>query len=171
MKKGVFVGRMCPIHLGHEEIIKKMVGECNADCLVIIGSSNAPMSLRHFFSYEERRRFIRKLFPEVAMVGLPDYPTDEEWLVALDDILLVAGINPGEAVFYGGCEEDIRFFLEAGRKYSLLNRFTGETPKISATEVRDALVHNRDLARLLSPAVAEEVKNTFRFKWEVLKKM
>lgn len=115
--KEIFVGRMCPIHLGHEEIIKKMIKECGENSLVIVGSSNAPISLRHFFSYEERRGFVKKLFPEVAVAGLPDYPTDGEWLTALDDIIAIAKVNPREAVFYGGCEEDIRFFLEAGKKY------------------------------------------------------
>lgn len=169
--KGIFVGRMCPIHLGHELVIKEMNRECGNNSLVIIGSSSAPISLRHFFSYEDRRGFLRRMFPDQKVVGLPDYQTDQEWLTAMDDILVVAGINPAEAVFFGGCEEDIRFFLEAGRKYKILNRFTGETPKISATEVRDSLIHNRELDGLLNPIIAEEVKNTFRCKWEVFKKI
>jgi cytidyltransferase-like protein len=171
IKHGVFVGRFCPMHLGHEAIIRKMLDESESP-LIVIGSSNNSPSMRHFFSYEERRNLIRKVFPDVPIVGLPDYSDDKIWLTALDDILSISGADPSNSItFFGGCEEDVRFFFEAGRTCVLTNRFDGSTPKISATEVRDALIHGRSLENLLNPAVVEDVKILFTEKWEKFKKM
>jgi nicotinic acid mononucleotide adenylyltransferase len=172
MQFGVFVGRLCPPHAGHEVVVRKMVEDCGAgNCLVVIGSDNSPMSLRHFFSYEERRGFLKAIFPEVRVVGLADFPTDGEWLTALDDLIRLAGSSSEDAVFYGGCEEDVAYFVGYGRKVSILNRFDGTTPKVSATEVRDALIHGRSLDGLLNPQLAEAVAKTFRHKWEIFKRM
>lgn len=171
---GVFVGRFCPIHIGHEKVVRAMLAEYGAESsLAVIGSSNAPLSLRNFFSYTERKNFLKKIFPGLRVIGLPDYFNNQEWMDALDDILMAifGGEYMKRAIFFGGCEEDIRFFLEFGRKYKLLNRFDGTTPKISATEVRDALIHKRSLKELLNPLVAEDVKELFSEKWDRFKKI
>jgi|GEM_PF-685016 len=177
---GIFVGRFSPVHLGHAVVIRNMVEVCGLSrSLVVLGSSNAPMSFRHLFSYEDRRGFIKKLFPEIPVIGLPDYPTNEEWLLALDDIIRlcqddifkIKHINPLRATYFGGCEEDVHFFLEFHRKCQLLNRFDGSTPKISATEVRDALIQGRSLENLLDSSVIEDVKRVFAIKWDRFRKM
>lgn len=171
-KFGVFVGRVCPTHLGHEKVIGEMIAECGINnCMAVIGSSNSPISIRNLFSYEERRGFLKMIFPELKVVGLPDYLTDQEWFIALDDILTVWGINPDEVIFFGGCEEDIHFFFEFNRKCKIVNRFDGSSPKISATEVRDGLIEKRSLIGLLSESIIAEVQNTFLVKWDKLRKM
>ena len=72
----VFLGRMNPIHAGHEKVISEMVNQFGiGNSLVIIGSSSADFSLRNYFSYQERRRFIKTIFPQLEVVGLPDYST------------------------------------------------------------------------------------------------
>ncbi|KKR84025.1 MAG: hypothetical protein UU31_C0011G0003 [Candidatus Uhrbacteria bacterium GW2011_GWA2_41_10] len=171
--KGVFLGRICPLHLGHEAIIEKMIETCGIEnCLVIIGGSNATLSLRYFFSYAERRQFLRAVFPGIKVVGLPDFKEDNnQWFTALDDILTLGGFDPKEVRFFGGCEEDVEFFLEAGRKVSIVNRFDGSTPKISATEVRDALLQKRNLDGLLNPTIQQMVSEVFHRKWEAFKRM
>jgi cytidyltransferase-like protein len=170
-KFGIFVGRFSPLHLGHEAVINHMIEECGLDgCMVILGSSNNQMSFRHLFSYEERRSFLEKIFPGLKIIGLPDYSSDHEWLLALNDILSFGGVDVDQAVFFGGCEEDIYFFLEYGKKCQLMNRFNGETPKISATEVRDALIQGRTLSGLVNPLVEEDVKNSFLLRWEEFRK-
>ncbi len=171
-KRGAYIGRFNPLHLGHAAIVGEMLAQCGAeDSILIIGSSNAPFSLRHFFSYDERKKFIRAVYPDIRIVGLPDYPSDAEWLSALDDILAAAGMKPSEVTFFGGCEEDIRFFMDDGRACSLMNRFDGTTPKVSATEVRDALIHDRPLEGLVHPSVAADMRELFKEKWERFKKI
>ncbi len=107
----------------------------------------------------------------MKVVGLPDYKTDTEWLSALDDMIRLAGIDPASVVFYGGCDEDIRFFTDAKRNVKIINRFDGSTPKISATEVRDALIHGRPLDGLVNQTLQSKIRDLFTKKWEEFKRM
>lgn len=151
--------------------------EMCAKCLVIIGSSTNPMSMRHFFSYEQRRKFIRIIYPEpFPIAGLPDYNSDEVWLSALDDLLLSVFGNScttphRELIFFGGCEEDVEFFIKAGRKVQLMNRFDGTTPRVSATEIRDDLLYGRSLEGKLPPVIIPTVQEEFRKNWEIFKRI
>jgi cytidyltransferase-like protein len=173
MKKlAIYVGRFNPFHNGHAFVVREMVRRHGIEnCLLIVGSSNAPFSLRHFFSYHERKQFIQKLFPEIKLVGLPDYHHDGEWLAALDDILRVAGIDTKDVTFFGGCQEDIRFFLEDGRDCTILNRFDGTSLKTSATEVRDILIARRPLENHVDPLILADMQELFKQKWEKFKKI
>lgn len=170
-KAAVLIGRFCPIHLGHESVIDAMRASYGENCLIGIGSANHPISIRHFFSYEQRRGFILNIFPELKVFGLPDFPTDDEWMIALDDIVRLSGVEPSSVTFFGGCQEEVDFFYRSGRKVEIMNRFDGSTPKISATEVRDALIGGRTLDGLLNPNIAHSVHDVFRTQWEMFKKI
>ena len=170
--KAVCVWRVCPLHLGHQAVLDAMIKKFGIkNCLLVIGSSNAPLTMRNLFSYAERKGFVEKIYPDLRVVPISDYPTDAEWILALDDVLQFGGLDPREVTFFGGCAEDIEFFLEAGRKCEIMNRFDGSTPKISATEVRDALVEGRSLDGLLDLRIVKDVKEAFKGKWERFKKM
>ncbi len=171
-KTAVYVGRFNPIHRGHTAIISHMIETFGVEnCLFIIGSSNAPLSLRHFFSYDERRTFIKKIFPEIRLAGLPDFPEDRDWLAALDDIIKLGGIDPQNTTYFGGCDEDIRFFKDDGRGCAIINRFDGSTAKISATEIRDALIHDRPIKEWVHEGVHDDVVKGFKEKWERFKQI
>lgn len=164
---GFFIGRLNPIHLGHERIIEHMIQQCGPDnSTLVLGSCNAPRSMRHFFSYADRRKFVRMLYPEIRIVGLPDYGSDEDWLRGLDDLIEAIGGDVATARFFGGSEEDVRFFADAGRPFELLNRYDGTTPKISASEVRDSLLHKRPLDGLLNPKIQKPAEELFWQHWE-----
>ena len=162
--------RVNPIHLGHEELIKLMLqkaAESSAESILFVGSCNAPISMPDFFNYQQRTRFIKILFPELQVIGMPDYRGDNAcWFQALDDYLCSAGFIPQEVTFFGGCKEDVRELVADGRKIRIINRFDGTTPKISGTELRDALVENRPLGDLLNPCLHEIVKDEFRLSWQ-----
>ncbi|MFA7284997.1 MAG: hypothetical protein WC004_04230 [Candidatus Absconditabacterales bacterium] len=135
------------------------------NCALILGSSNADFTLRNFFNYKERRDFIKTLYPDIDIAGLADQHNDELWIQSLDDIIgLKYKGDIKNVLFWGGCEEDISFFVERGRNYKTLNRFDGTTPKISATEVRDALIHNRSLSGLVDQKIVNEVTDLFQTK-------
>ena len=105
------------------------------------------------------------------MFGLPDYASNQEWMLALDDILRIFGADPKQATFFGGCQEEVDFFYQFGRRVEILNRFDGSTPKVSATEVRDALIRERSLEKLLNPRIVDAVRSRFEEKWELFKKV
>jgi len=169
----VQLARACPIHLGHEYLIREMIGEFGIEnSLMILGSRNAPITLRNFFSYTEKKRFVKTIFPPLRVVGLPDFPDSmEKWFAALDALIERAFGKNADVTFFGGCEEDVVFFIENGRKVKLINRFDGTTPKISATEVRDCLVSGRSLDGLVNPLIEKEVRSIFAAKWEKFKKI
>lgn len=171
---GVFVGRLCPVHSGHERTMDEMIVNHGIKrSLLMLGGANEALSYRHLFSYSERKGLVYRLpkYEGLTVVALPDMPTDAEWLEVLDDTLRSSKIDPSRAVFYGGCEEDIDFFVKANRHTWIVNRFDGSSPKVSATEVRDALVHDRTLDGLVNPLLHEPLKKLFSKNWEKLKKM
>lgn len=180
---GVALGRFSPIHLGHECVINTMRRMCES--LVVIGSSNVPMSMRNFFSYEERRNFIKMIYKvppgstvrEQSIIGLPDYEDDKKWLLALDD-LVCAVMNcthefaQQEVVFFGGSAEDLRFFIDDGRKVHIVNRFDGvKSPKISASEIRDDLLYGRTIKGKVNDLIIPEITSTFNKNWELFKRI
>ncbi len=161
-KQAVYVGRFNPMHLGHEAVIAAMLKQFGAEnCLLILGSSTAPFSLRHFFSFAERTDFVKTVFPKLKIIGLPDFPTDQQWLAELDKILLAKNFDPAEVVFFGGSPDDLVWFLEAGRACQILNRFDGTTPIISATQVRELLANDKPIKNFLNPLITNKVKKLF----------
>lgn len=164
---------MNPIHLGHEQIINHMLDTYGPEgSTIIVGSSNTPQSLRHFFDLEERCGFIQMLYPDVEILSIPDHPTDSAWLLDLDQKVEAKGGrgSVAEARFFGGSQEDVEFFLNTGRNVIILNRFDGTTPTISATEVRDALIEKRPVDELLNPQVAGHISELFARKWQEFKR-
>lgn len=162
----VLIARLCPIHLGHQAVIEAM-GEGG---LVILGSSNSPMSLRHFFNYTERQMFIHRLYPNLPVVGLPDYQEDDTWFEALEDILKAMGGEMRGVTFFGGCDEDVAYLKEVDLAVKVaVNRFT-EGSNISATQVRDALIYGRPLDGLVDTRIQNLVRETFKRRWEDFKR-
>jgi cytidyltransferase-like protein len=163
---GVYVGRFNPIHLGHEQVIQSMIDECGENnCLLIIGSSNKPQSFRHFFGYANRKHFIQLLFPYLSIVGLPDYEDNTDWFSALDDIIMLSGNSTSQVDFFTGCKEDVLILSRYVSRFKIFNRFDGTTPTISATGVRDALLHQRSLDGLINPKIQSELQSRFNDVW------
>jgi len=170
-KHGVYVGRLNPMHLGHEAVIAKMLEQFGTEnSLLVLGSSTASFSQRHFFSFEERKEFVRNIFPELEIIGLPDFPTDKQWLSELDKIFLAKGFDPREIVFFGGSREDLAYFFKTDKMCQIFDRFNGTTPIISATQVRKLLASAEPVEHLLNPLIARKVKELFLQKQKQLKK-
>lgn len=168
---GAYAGRFCPSHKGHQLVYEAMASRCE-QYIVFVGSANAPWSLPLFFDYSERVAFLRTLYPDIRILPLPDFETNTLWLDAISDMLRTIGFDPDDTVFFGGCEEDVVVLSqEGGFRTHLLNRFDGTTPVVSATEIRDSLIHGRPLDGLLDPRIHDIVKATWNEKWpQFLKK-
>lgn len=79
----VFIGRFQPFHLGHIKVIEhglKIAGQVR----VLIGSAYGPRCYRNPFTYEERKEFIQRAFPDnknIMIMPLPDSAyNDAEWV-------------------------------------------------------------------------------------------
>jgi nicotinamide mononucleotide adenylyltransferase len=171
IKYGAALGRYCPLQLGHQRVIQEMIDQSERS-LLFIGSANAPWSLPLFFSYMERRNFIRTIFPTINIVPLPDFSDNQTWLCAIQDILISAGMDPKETTFFGGSDEDVLVLNEeGGYETKIVNRYDGTTPVISASQVRDALIHDRSLEGMLDNRIIDSVREVWNHKWpEFIKK-
>lgn len=183
---GVYIGRFNPPHLGHQEVVNKMLEEHGQNHLVVVGSAFAESSLHNPFMYYERKQLLLQLFPNLNIVGLGDYPNNDDlWFDNLRillkhhtgrrAILPARGWSDKQHIveetghdvrptFYGGCVQDLYYMQKYGYQHEIINRFTGEI-KASATEVKDALIHDRDLTNLLDPVIMEEVQRKFAHRW------
>ena len=159
----VSCGRFSPFHRGHEAVVRRMLdiyGE-KRSCLVI-GSSNAPLSERDYFTADERRSFILKIFPHIPTVFAPDYESDDQWLRELDAGIVKLGINPERARYFAGSIEDVPFFFRADREVVIVDRYDGTTPVISGTEVRKALMRGAPIDGLVNPIIEPHIRALFR---------
>jgi cytidyltransferase-like protein len=168
---GVYIGRFNPIHAGHEAVINQMLTYFKHHSLIIVGSCNESQSMRHFFTYKERRDFIKTLYPHTKIVGLPDYHGDNDgWFTALYDLIQTCQYDLSKVEFFGGCDEDIYWLKERGHNVTILNRFSGSTPTISATQVRDALIHDRPLDGMIHADIQPQMREMFKRKWAEFEK-
>jgi len=156
--------RACPMHLGHQAIVNAMVRDAGdmEHCLLFLGSSNRPLSFKYLFSFRERHEIARTLFPKLRILGIPDFPNDEDWLFNLNNELEHLGTSLANVTFYGGCHEDIAWFIDRGFATKIINRFSGaESPIVSATQVRDALLEGRSLDGLVDTCIHAQVRTLF----------
>jgi cytidyltransferase-like protein len=188
LEVAIYLGRFCPIHKGHQSTLEKMLDK-HKQSMVLLGSCNAPWSLKNFFDYAERRSFVKTLYPNVKLAGLPDFAGDDnQWAINLIDIVeAVFGtvtvpktswtdkpIYPlpksGEhkVIFYTGSEEDAECLVKRGFTIAENNRYTGTN--ISAQEIRDALLHGRDLS-FLDSKIRHDVQTTFIEKWKRMQRV
>jgi nicotinamide mononucleotide adenylyltransferase len=166
-KVPVFIGRLNPMHLGHQAIIQGMTEISLERPIVFVGSCNKPTSVRHLFNYEDRADFIKVVFSDkVRIMPLPDFDDDKVWFRGLDDLL---GQTLNKAVFIGGSVEDVEFYYKAGRKVHIVNRYSGITKNVNASEIRDALIQGRSIEGLVDPRVAELVLKKYPERWATLR--
>lgn len=161
-RPGIFIGRLSPLQLGHEAVIQRLIEAHGAqNVLILLGSVNTGYSDRTPFSYEERKELVHKIFPTIPVVGIPDYPDDPTWLKDVDTLIRAQGFNPDRAVFWGGTREDLRLFIEGNRPYVLVDRFSGTTPLVSATQVREALKNHTSLDGMVDPLIQPLVRKLY----------
>lgn len=163
-ESGAYLGRLNPMHLGHQALTEVLTTAFPKKHLLMVGSCSHAISIRHLFKFSDRRRFINEVFPDARVAPLSDFETDDEWFHAIDTLLELAGLDPQKTVFIGGCEEDVHFF-EHRYKVKIINRFDGTTTNVSGTEIRDSLIHGRSLDGLLDPRIIPVVQETFRLRW------
>lgn len=180
---GVYIARENPIHAGHENVKNIMIQERKDQCMLVLWSINEDLSWRNMFSYEERVKFIKMIYPELLIQWICDFKTDDAWIFALKMIIKSRyNWDIKNVVFYWWCDEDIAYLLDRWMTCKVVNRFDGvSSPKISATEIRDILhkwyVMN-DIERTkktlwtnINPIIQDELISLFGQKVAMLKKM
>jgi cytidyltransferase-like protein len=139
---GVYIGRFNPLHRGHCQAINKMLfNHTDNHSILMIGSANASLGLRNLFTYEERRNFIKEIYPKLKIVPLGDQATDKTWFSSILDIVDAVFPFFHQVHLYCGALEDISSFNCEGRVIpEVVDRYAEQV--YSATEVRRCIMMN-----------------------------
>jgi nicotinamide mononucleotide adenylyltransferase len=139
-----FVGRFAPIHIGHQMIIDGMVEKFGVkNCLILVGSSNS-YNERTPYTFEEREKMIKTLYPEINVYPLPDMKPD---LLYFDGTTNDAWLNQikrtekqlnAKFIFFGGSKNDLAVLSQKFKTFILIER-AKKGLNISGTKVRETL--------------------------------
>lgn len=153
VKRGLFVGRFQPFHLGHLKAIKDVLKEVD-ELVIVIGSAQYSHRINNPFTSGERLVMIRKALKEAGI----DYA--RVWVVPVPDVHLhimwvsaVEGYTPKFDVVYSNEPLTRRLFIEAG--YEVKSIRFHKRKVYSSTEIRKRLRNGESWEELVPKSVAE----------------
>jgi nicotinamide-nucleotide adenylyltransferase len=149
--KGIFVGRLQPLHNGHVKQIHRIIRKFGADnTLIVIGSTQEWGTEKNPFPYRLRYRWVTSEFPMANVIGVPDFVNDDRsWLAYLQDMFrLTWGDGPILPVFHIGDESEAGVYRQLG-----IDPFIMQRSGISGTEVRERLSVGDRITGLVPPVV------------------
>ena len=152
VKRGIFVGRFQPFHIGHLAVIKQILDEMD-EVIVVIGSAQYSHRLDDPFTSGERMTMIRRALREANV------PDERYWIVPVPDVhrhmmwvAEVVGYTPKFDVVYGNEPLTRRLFIEAGFKVKSVPFHKREM--YSATEIRERMLIGKNWESLVPKSVA-----------------
>jgi nicotinamide-nucleotide adenylyltransferase len=155
-KRGLFVGRFQPFHLGHLAAIKDILEEVE-ELVIVIGGAQYSHNLNNPFTAGERLVMVRNALEEAGM----DY--SRVWVVPVPDVHLhmmwvsaVEGYTPPFDVVYSNEPLTRRLFIEA--KYRVKSIRFHERKLYSSTEIRERMLKEESWEKLVPRGVAAFIK-------------
>ena len=158
----VFIGRFQPFHNGHRAVVESALEQAK-EVIIVIGSSFASRNIRNPFTFEERRKMIRSIFPQnnVKIVGVSDYPYDDnKWVASVQSLVLSAMSFTPDPIRIGliGHEKDgTSYYLKIFPTWG--NVSVPNVDGVSATDIRERLFNKDALFKDLLPDVDAQVAN------------
>jgi len=152
MKRGLFIGRFQPFHLGHLQDIKIALKE--VDELVIgIGSSNEKHTEENPFTIKERIEMIDLVLPKneisnYTLYPIPDFHDDKKWVEHIETLV------PKFDIVYTGNKWTEKCF---SKKYKVIK--VDMLKGISSTIIRNKIFNNKDWKNLVPMEVVDYVLN------------
>jgi nicotinamide-nucleotide adenylyltransferase len=156
VKRGLYVGRFQPFHLGHLNAINDILKEVD-EIVIVIGSAQYSHNVNNPFTAGERLVMTRRALKE----GGIDY--SQVWIVPVPDVHLhmmwvsaVEGYTPSFQVVYSNEPLTRRLFMEAGYKVKAIRLF--DRKLYSSTEIRMKMAKGEDWEELVPKSVAAFIK-------------
>jgi len=153
--RALYVGRFQPIHRGHINAIKHIMGKVD-ELVIIIGSAQHSHSLDNPFTTGERIVMIRAALNEAKLnpakyylIPVPDAPMHAVWVAK------VKAYSPPFEVAYTNEPLTSRLFKESEIRVEKIPFFDRE--KYSATEVRRRMLAGENWRELLPKSVVKIV--------------
>ncbi|MCH2380349.1 MAG: nicotinamide-nucleotide adenylyltransferase [Nitrososphaerales archaeon] len=155
MKVGILIGRFQPLHKGHVNAIE-FARDNSERLFVIVGSAEKSNQERNPFSFEERKRMIglalkgKKLQDNISIVPINDARNHTEWIKSIKNTI-------GEYnLIFTNDELTEKLFKEDGAE--VLNVPLQDRNELSATEVRKRLELDKEWESLVTPEIAQYLK-------------
>jgi len=137
MKRGIFIGRFQPFHLGHLDVVEEMAKAHDLDELVIgIGTAQIGYTAYNPFTADERELMIRrsmKIDKPYQIVKINDINDFPKWVSHVESSC------PEFHVVYSGNTIVKDLFEEKGYEVRTLKG----PKKMSATEVRQMIINGK----------------------------
>jgi nicotinamide-nucleotide adenylyltransferase len=155
-KRGLYVGRFQPFHLGHLSAIREVLKEVD-ELIIVIGSAQYSHNVSNPFTAGERLVMVREALEEsgvdyrrVWIVPVPDVHLHMMWVSSLE------GYTPHFDAVYSNEPLTRRLFTEAGYKVKPIRFFNRKL--YSSTEIRERIVKDEAWEKLVPKSVARFIK-------------
>jgi nicotinamide-nucleotide adenylyltransferase len=155
-KRGLYVGRFQPFHLGHLSAIKEVLKEVD-ELVIVIGSAQYSHNVSNPFTAGERLVMVREALEEsgvdyrrVWIVPVPDVHLHMMWVSSLE------GYTPHFNAVYSNEPLTRRLFTEAGYKVKPIRFFNRKL--YSSTEIRERIVKDEAWEKLVPKSVARFIR-------------
>ncbi len=156
VKRGLFVGRFQPFHLGHLKAVKDILEKLD-ELVIVVGSSQYSHRMDNPFTAGERVTMIRETLEEEGIspsrywiVPVPDVHVHMVWVAQ------IVGYTPKFTVLYTNDPLTRRLFVEAGYKVKPVPFHKREL--YSATEIRKRMLKRKNWEELLPSSVVRFIK-------------
>jgi nicotinamide-nucleotide adenylyltransferase len=156
VKRGLYVGRFQPFHLGHLNAVKSILKEIE-ELVIVIGSAQNSHTLKDPFTAGERLVMIHAALKEA---GIND---SRVWIVPVPDVHLhmmwvsaVKGYTPSFDVVFSNEPFSRRLFMEAGYKVDSIRFFNRKL--YSSTYIRERMAKGANWEELVPKSVASFIK-------------
>ena len=158
LRRGLFVGRFQPPHLGHLHAIKQALEECD-ELIIVIGSSQYSHTFENPFTAGERFEMIRLMLKDggvdlskVIIIPVPDVGEHSLWVSRIESYC------PRFDVIYTNNPLVQRLFKEAGYEVKELKLYRRDVEM--GTIIRKKMVNGDLWEDFVSKSVAEYLKKS-----------
>ena len=165
---GIILGRFQPFHKGHASIVEQALEKADR-VLILVGSAQESRTVRNPYSYEERARLIKKIFPERVILyplrdlGIGDVNGWGEYVITSAEKALG---EKAECLFLGHEEKNAKWLSPERKAQIDLVELSRASIPISATMVRSFLLE--DDFEGYKQAMKEELYEDYAWLREVL---
>jgi len=162
---GVYIGRFQPFHNGHLETIRYALTKARR-LIILIGSHDAPFSIRNPWTTDERMSMIRACFSDeerdrIILAELEDFTyNDQKWSARVQEIVsgfnAIYGVGPGQTKIgiTGYDKDNSTYYLKEFPQWESI--LAPKTIVVNATDMRDVYFNSGTiLTDLLPPSTCE----------------